>query len=179
MGCRGSGNRSGAVHVQSGATADISDPSTSGGEAVTEHRLQVEELLADYRRSRAQLADVHQQLARVSATAQSADGLVTATVGARGELTDLVLDAEVYTRYRPSELAAHIVRAAKEATAEAFSGAEEILAPALGRSADPGAVLSGTADLSDDELAVGDEEDDDAGFEDQNWLDDSEWSKTR
>ncbi|WP_197321318.1 YbaB/EbfC family nucleoid-associated protein [Saccharomonospora sp. NB11] len=146
---------------------------------MTEHRLRVEELVAEYRRSRAQLAEVHQQLARVSATAQSAEGLVTATVGARGQLVDLVLDPEVYTRYRPSELAAHIVRAVNEATAEAFSGAEEVLTPALGRGVDPGAVLSGTADLSDDELAEADAGPDDGGFEDHNWIDDSEWSKTR
>ncbi|EID53657.1 YbaB/EbfC family nucleoid-associated protein [Saccharomonospora xinjiangensis] len=146
---------------------------------MTEHRAQVEELLADYRRSRDQLADVHRRLARVSASAQSADGLVTATVGARGELTDLVIDAEAYTRYRPSELAAHIVRAAREAGAEAFCGAEEIMAPALGRVAEPGSVLSGTADLTEDELAVQPLDDSDDTFEDQNWLDDSEWSKAR
>lgn len=150
---------------------------------MTEYRAQVEELLSGYRRSRERLADVHRQLALVSASAQSADGLVTATVGARGELTDLVLDGDAYTRYRPSELAAHIVRAVREATAEAFSGAEEIMAAALGRDTDPRAVLAGTADLTDSELAVAEDSDDsedpDETFEDQNWLDDSEWSKSR
>ncbi len=147
---------------------------------MTEYRAQVEELLSGYRRSREQLADVHRQLARVSVSAQSADGLVTATVGARGELTDLVLDGDAYTRYRPSELAAHIVRAVREATAEAFSGAEEIMASALGRDTDPRAVLAGTADLTASELAVAESSDDsDETFEDQNWLDDSEWSKPR
>ncbi|EIE97604.1 YbaB/EbfC family nucleoid-associated protein [Saccharomonospora glauca] len=147
---------------------------------MTEYRAQVEELLADYRRSREQLADVHRRLAQVSASAQSADGMVTATVGARGELTDLVLDSEAYTRYRPSELAAHIVRAAREAAAEAFCGAEEIMAAALGRDVDPGALLSGTADLTASELAVEEAADEsDETFEDQNWLDDSEWSRSR
>ncbi len=153
---------------------------------MTEYRAQVEELLSGYRRSREQLVDVHRRLALVSASAQSADGLVTATVGARGELTDLVLDGDVYTRYRPSELAAHIVRAVREAGAEAFSGAEEIMASVLGRDTDPRAVLAGTADLTASELAVAetcddseDSDDSDETFEDQNWLDDSEWSKSR
>ncbi len=147
---------------------------------MTEHRAQVEELLADYRRSREQLATVHRRLASVSGSASSADGLVTATVGARGVLTDLVIDNAAYERYRPAELAAHIMRAAKEAAAEAFSGAEEALAPALGGDVDPRPVLLGTADLTADEVADGEPPDDSAeSFEDQNWLDDSEWSRSR
>src|SRR5690606_24121218 len=127
-GAGGSGNRSDTACVQPGATAVNSDLRRRG-EVVTEHRAQVEELLADYRRSREQLAVVHRQLASVSASASSADGLVTATVGARGVLTDLVIDNAAYERYRPAELAAHIVRAAREAAVEAFNGAEEVLVP--------------------------------------------------
>jgi DNA-binding protein YbaB len=147
---------------------------------VTEHRAQVEELLADYRRSREQLAVVHRQLASVSASASSADGLVTATVGARGVLTDLVIDNAAYERYRPAELAAHIVRAAREAAVEAFNGAEEVLVPVLGGDVEPRTVLLGTADLTVDEI-VGEKPPDDSGevFEDQNWIVDSEWSRAR
>lgn len=145
---------------------------------MTEHRVQVEELLAEYRRSREQLAEVHRELAAVSASASSADGLVTATVGARGALTDLTIESDAYTEYRPAELAAHIMRAVREATEDALGGAGEVMAPVLGRDADPRAVLSGTADLTAAELTEAEAPDDsEESFEDQNWLDDAEWSR--
>ncbi|WP_024877803.1 YbaB/EbfC family nucleoid-associated protein [Saccharomonospora piscinae] len=150
---------------------------------MTEHRAQVEELLADYRRSRERLAATQQELGAVSGSASSADGLVTATVGARGVLTDLVIDDDAYARYRPAELAAHVVRAAREAAAEASGAAGAVLAEALGPGTDPQTVLRGSADLAPGELAArqapDDADDPEEIFEDQNWLDDTEWSTSR
>ncbi|HEV2784647.1 MAG TPA: YbaB/EbfC family nucleoid-associated protein, partial [Actinophytocola sp.] len=96
-----------------------------------DHRAQVEELLADYQRSREQLAAVHRALASVSASASSEDGAVTATVGPRGSLTGLVIDESAYRRYRPAELADLIVRTAAAAAGQAARSATELVAPVL------------------------------------------------
>jgi DNA-binding protein YbaB len=138
---------------------------------VTEHQSQVDELLADYRRSRERLADVHRELASATASATDPDGLITATVGPRGTLTGLVIDESAYRRYRPAELAEQIVRATASATVRAFGQAAEVLAPALPAGTDPQALLFGTADLdagalTPPEKAPADEE----SFEDENWL---------
>jgi len=58
---------------------------------VDDHRAQVEEMLADYRRSREQLASVQRELAAVSGRASSPDGTVDATVGPGGKLVGLIL----------------------------------------------------------------------------------------
>lgn len=151
---------------------------------MTDHRARVDELLAEYRRSREQLAAAHQRLAQITASASSADGSVTATVGARGTLTGLDITDEAYRRYQPSELAEQILRATAAATTAALTDASEVLAPALPADADPQAVLLGTGDLRPDEVrpapevrvAAGAEEDED--FESQSWLT-TGWSESR
>lgn len=160
---------------------------------MTDHRAEVEQLLAEYRRSREQLAGVHQQLTAISESASSDDGLITATVGGRGVLTGLTIADGAYERYRPAELAAQIVRLTGAATAKAFTGASEVLAPALPQGTDPQALLLGTADLAADELAspadagsvgadaVGAARDveDEESFEDASWFDDTDWQRSR
>lgn len=158
---------------------------------MTDHREEVEQLLAEYRRSREQLADVQQRITAISESVSSADGLITATVGGRGVLTDLTIDDDAYQRYRPRELAAQIVRLTGEATAKAFTGAGEVLAPALPSGTDPQALLLGTADLTAAEITPPEpadsrgraaelrDLDDEESFEDSSWLDDSEWQRSR
>lgn len=153
---------------------------------MTDHREEVEQLLAEYRRSREQLAGVQQRITTISESASSDDGLITATVGGRGVLTDLTIADGAYERYRPRELAAQIVRLTGEATAKAFTGASEVLAPALPQGTDPQALLLGTADLGADEITPAEQPrprvadiDDEESFEDSNWLDDAEWQRSR
>lgn len=119
----------------------------------TDHRAQVDELLADYRRSRDQLASVQRDLARISGSATSPDGSVTAVVDAKGALTDLELGDHAY-RQRPAQLAALIVRTTREAAAKAAEGAYRALSPVLPAGTDPEALLRGTADLRPEEIGV-------------------------
>lgn len=119
---------------------------------MTEYRARVDELLAEYRRSREQLAEVHHQLAAISASASTADGSVTATVGPRGTLTGLTISDEAYRKFKPAELAAQIVRATAVASASALADASAVLAPVLPAGTDPEAVLLGTGDLAPAEL---------------------------
>ncbi|MEU6643780.1 YbaB/EbfC family nucleoid-associated protein [Saccharomonospora sp. NPDC046836] len=145
---------------------------------MTDHRAQVDQLLADYRRSREQLATMHRDLAAISESASSDDGLITAEVGGRGVLTGLVIADEAYERYRPAELAAQIVRLTGAATVKAFAGAGEVLAPALPSGTDPQALLLGTADLGAKDIAA-EVPDVDESFEDQNWLAEADWPRAR
>lgn len=119
---------------------------------MTDHRAEVERLLAEYRRSREQLAAVHRALAAISVEQSSPDGLVTATVAAQGALTGLRLDADAYRRYRPAELAELVVELATAAAAVAAERAATVLEPVLPAGADPAAVLAGTADLRPEEI---------------------------
>jgi DNA-binding protein YbaB len=134
-----------------------------------DHRAQVEELLAGYRRSREQLGAVHRKLAAVQASATSADGLVTVTVGADGRLAELVIVDSVYRKLRPHELAGTIVALSAAAAAKVSRAAGEVLAPVLPPDTDPEALLRGTADLTPAELKP-EPQDADETFEDLSWM---------
>jgi DNA-binding protein YbaB len=149
---------------------------------VTDHRTQVAELVADYRRSREALASVHKSLATVSATATSPDGLVTATVGAKGTLTDLVIEDAAYQRLRPAELARLVLSTTAAAATKAARAAASAIGPLLPAGSDPEAMLAGTADLRPEEImpeparrpaSLESTEDDEDSFENRSWLDDS------
>jgi DNA-binding protein YbaB len=136
----------------------------------TDHQAQVEELLADYRRSREQLVSVQRALAAVNASATSQDGLVTATVGAGGTLIGLTIADGAYQQLSPIALARLIVTTTSAAAALAGRSASEVVAPVLPSGTDPEALLRGTADLSAAELAppVSTAEE---SFEHRTWMD--------
>jgi DNA-binding protein YbaB len=136
----------------------------------SDHRAQVEELLADYRRSREQLASMQRTLTAISESVTSPDGTVVATVGAQGTLTDLVIADQAYVRYRPSDLAKLIVKTVASATAKASETANRTVSPLLPVQTDPDALLAGRADLTPAEIAPPKRVDDDS-FEDVSWLD--------
>jgi DNA-binding protein YbaB len=137
----------------------------------SEHQAQVDELLADYRRSRDRLADMQRSLAAVSETVTSPDGLVTATVGAGGSLTKLVIADAAYVRISPTDLGKLIVTTTASAAAKASETANRTVSPLLPVQADPGAVLAGTADLAPAELAPPRaRRADDDSFEDMSWM---------
>ena len=138
---------------------------------VADHRAQVEDLIAGYRRSREQLGAVQRRLATVSETVTSEDGLVAVTVSASGSLADLEIAENAYRSLRPDELAAVIIRTTAEATARATRAAAEVLAPVLPTDTDPDALLRGTADLSAEELMPPVEPaEPDETFENQTWM---------
>jgi len=150
---------------------------------VTDQRTQVAELVADYRRSRDQLAAMHQTLAAISESAASHDGLVTATVGAHGRLVDLAVADAAYQRYRPSELARVVVATAEAAAARATEAASRTVGSLLGSQTDPAALLAGTADLTPEEIAPPavrpPSADAEESFEDRSWLETCEGRRTQ
>ena len=142
-----------------------------------DHQAEVDQLMADYRRSREQLVAVQRGMAAIRETATSHDELVTVTVGPRGTLVDLAIDDRAYQRLRPSELAELIVRTTDVAVAGATRRMHEQLATVLPAGSDPDAVLSGRADLTEAEIEpeppagrhVRKSREDDS-FEHRNWV---------
>jgi DNA-binding protein YbaB len=137
---------------------------------VVDHRAQVDDLIAGYRRSREQLGTVQRQLAAVRETVTSEDGLVAVTVGPSGTLVDLAIADNAYRSLRPHDLAALIVRMTAEATARATRAASKALTPVLPTDTDPEALLRGTADLPAAELAPEPVVEPDETFEDKSWM---------
>jgi DNA-binding protein YbaB len=139
----------------------------------SDHQAQVEDLLADYRRSREQLAAMQRSLASISESVTSPDGMVKATVGAHGTLTDLVIADAAYVRVSPTDLAKLIVRTVAAATAKASETANRTVSPLLPMQTDPAALLAGRADLTDAELAPPrpDRRRDEESYEDFSWMD--------
>ena len=135
---------------------------------MTDHQSEAERLLAEYRRSREQLAAVCRALAAVAASQTSSDGTVTVTVGAQGALTGLQIEPNAYRRYHPADLAALIVRLATAAAGQAAAEAQRALEPVLPPGADPAAVLAGTADLQPHEIAPSRDADD--SLDGRTWL---------
>ena len=138
---------------------------------VVDHRAQVDDLIAGYRRSREQLGAVHRQLAAVRETVTSEDGMVAVTVSASGELVGLEIADAAYRALRPADLAALIVRTTAVATARVTRVAGEVLAPVLPSDTDPEALLRGTADLPAAELVPPPPAaEPDETFEDKTWM---------
>lgn len=139
----------------------------------TNHRDEVAELLADYRRSRERLASVHRALLSIVESASSPDGMITASVDSAGTLSALKIADAAYQRYRPGELADAIVRATRQAAVQAGERARQALAPVLPPSADPDAVLAGRADLTREEIQPPERvvpADDEESYEETTWL---------
>ncbi|MEB3368131.1 YbaB/EbfC family nucleoid-associated protein [Saccharopolyspora mangrovi] len=135
----------------------------------TDHRTQVDELVAEYRRNRERLAGTRRDLAAVTATASSDDGRVRVVVGPRGELTDLVLADDV--RMRPAELAATIVRLSVEAARAAAERSADVLAEVLPAGTDPELLLGPPPEaVPRNETRPADDEVEDEDFSDASWL---------
>jgi DNA-binding protein YbaB len=142
-----------------------------------DHQAEVDQLMADYRRSREQLVAVQRGLASIRETATSHDELVTVTVGPRGTLVDLVIDELAYQRLRPAELAELIVRTTDVAVAAATRRMHDQLTPVLPAGTDPDAVLAGRADVTEAEIEPepptgrhGRKSGEDDSFEHRNWV---------
>lgn len=82
-------------------------------------RAYAEELTGQFQKIRSGLADLQKEMAAVVATATSPDGHVTATVGPRGQLVKLQLDARIYRKPDSVKLAQTITETIHKATAEA------------------------------------------------------------
>ncbi|HEV2088714.1 MAG TPA: YbaB/EbfC family nucleoid-associated protein [Cryptosporangiaceae bacterium] len=79
----------------------------------------VDELMEQFEKMRAGASDVMAKVKKVQVTEKSRDGLVSATVGPRGQLVRLDLDPRIYRRPDSRELADTITETVQRATAKA------------------------------------------------------------
>ncbi|GIF48882.1 DNA-binding protein YbaB [Asanoa ferruginea] len=91
-------------------------------------RGRVDEVLGQYERIRAGMAELQERLAAFSTTASSSDGLVIATVDARGQLVRLVFDPRAYHAHRPEQLAAVATTTVRSAVSSAAAAVHELVA---------------------------------------------------
>jgi DNA-binding protein YbaB len=91
-------------------------------------RARFDDVFGQYQRLRSGLDEIQDRLAGMRVSAQSADGLITATVDARGQLADLRLDRRVYRETDPERLSRAILATVQEATTRAGDGVRELMA---------------------------------------------------
>ncbi|WP_245560159.1 YbaB/EbfC family nucleoid-associated protein [Actinopolyspora halophila] len=108
-----------------------------------EDRARVEELVAEYRRSRERTSALRGELEAMEETATSERGAVSVTVGSEGALRDLRLSEQAYQQHRPAELAELIVRLSGAAADRAARRAEAAVTEVLPAGADPVALCGG------------------------------------
>ncbi|AXB43230.1 YbaB/EbfC family nucleoid-associated protein [Amycolatopsis albispora] len=73
---------------------------------------------AGYERLRDDLLEIRDKIAEIEATADSPDGLVSATVAGRGELSEMHLDPRIYRSPDSKALAQSIVDTIRDAVAQ-------------------------------------------------------------
>jgi DNA-binding protein YbaB len=92
-------------------------------------RAQADELMARFERMRSGLGELQQKLKAVAATVTSDDGLVTVTVGPRGQVVKVEFDPRIYRRPNSKELSATVTETIRKATAKAMNQVEELTRP--------------------------------------------------
>jgi DNA-binding protein YbaB len=90
-------------------------------------RAYAEELSNQFEKIRGGLTDMQRKLTAVTASAKSADGHVTATVGARGQLVKLQLDPRIYRTPDSAKLAETITETVHTAAEEAAGKVQAVV----------------------------------------------------
>ncbi|GAA3714844.1 hypothetical protein GCM10022224_095600 [Nonomuraea antimicrobica] len=89
----------------------------------------LEQLVQEVNQQTEQLKEMQRKARELSATATSEDGMVTVTVGPRGEVRTIEFDPRVYRRLSPSELSACVVEQIGHATRQVSAGMKELMEP--------------------------------------------------
>ncbi|AQZ61524.1 unnamed protein product [[Actinomadura] parvosata subsp. kistnae] len=89
----------------------------------------LEQLVQEVDQQTEQLRRMQERMRDLSATATSKDGMVTVTVGPRGEVRTIDLDPRVYRKLSPSELSDTIVAQIGDATRQVSGELKELMAP--------------------------------------------------
>ncbi|MFF4196776.1 YbaB/EbfC family nucleoid-associated protein [Nonomuraea sp. NPDC001831] len=112
-----------------------------------EFGLTVEALAKEYNRQARELRTAYGKLSELAATAESRDGLVSVTVGPRGQVQDITLDPRVYRKLAPSQLARSIMEQIGAATAQVADRTKELMTPFMPKGLPLEEVLGEGADI--------------------------------
>lgn len=94
-------------------------------------RARFDDVFGQYQRLRSGLDDIQRRLAEMQVSAESPDGLVRATVGARGQLTDLRIDRRAYRDLDPDQLGRTVVATVQDASARTTEQVRELMSTYL------------------------------------------------
>ncbi|MGN9836739.1 YbaB/EbfC family nucleoid-associated protein [Nonomuraea sp. H19] len=94
-----------------------------------EFQAMIEGLAEEYNRQAAQIRDMYAALRELVVTATSDDGMVTVTMGYRGQIQSLQLNPRVYRKLSPSELSATILAQINAAAAQVAEHSKDLMAP--------------------------------------------------
>lgn len=89
----------------------------------------IDGLMDQYRTMRDNLGEMQQRLAEIVGTAESEDGMISASVSYRGELSELVIDPRVLRSYDSVTLSETLLAVAREATADVRRQMSEVMTP--------------------------------------------------
>ncbi|MEU9887546.1 YbaB/EbfC family nucleoid-associated protein [Sphaerisporangium sp. NPDC051017] len=108
------------------------EPADGVDDAVSaEMRAYADELRASFLRLQEEAPALHEKARAVQVTEKSDDGLISATVGARGDLVRLDIDPRVYRRPDSRRLADSITETVHRAAAKARARVVEVFEPLI------------------------------------------------
>ncbi|MFE3453947.1 YbaB/EbfC family nucleoid-associated protein [Nonomuraea sp. NPDC059194] len=94
-----------------------------------EFRLAIEDMAKEYNRQAEQLKQAYAKLRETTAVGKSDDGMVTVTVGPRGQVQNIEFNPRVYGKLSPSELAYSILEQISAASGEVAERTKELMSP--------------------------------------------------
>jgi DNA-binding protein YbaB len=109
-------------------------------------RLRLEEMTAAYEWMNKQTARIQQEMSKLTGSAESRDGTVSATVGPRGQLVSLTLDPRSSRRVSTEELAESIMDTVNRAAKQAQSRMVSLVSPILPDGVSADEIANGTVD---------------------------------
>ncbi|MGW0802528.1 YbaB/EbfC family nucleoid-associated protein [Nonomuraea sp. NPDC002799] len=89
----------------------------------------LEQLVQEVNQQTEQLKEMHEKVRQLSVTVRSSDGMVSVTVGPRGEVRTIVFDPRAYRKLSPSELSALTVEQIQRATRQVSGEMQELMEP--------------------------------------------------
>jgi DNA-binding protein YbaB len=109
----------------------------------------LDELFQSYQRKRGEMTALQDKLRSASATVTSDSGLVTVTVGARGDITDLKLNTQAYRKMPAAQLCQQIMETIQKAKKGASAQVKAAMKPLLPAGMSFDKLVEGKFDLND------------------------------
>lgn len=110
---------------------------------------EIEELLDQYRKKRAEVADMRRRLDETTATATAPKQVVKVTVGAQGEVTAIEFPTAAFRRLPPKELADTLLNTIQQARAKALEKTNELVSAHLPAGVSLADLIQGKANPTD------------------------------
>jgi DNA-binding protein YbaB len=92
---------------------------------------QLEEMLNEYQKARTSMQEVQERMRTATVTVKSDNKMVSVSVDARGELTDLTFHTRAYRTMAPAELSKVLLATVTKARAAVMDQLREVMAPVM------------------------------------------------